>query len=71
MEEEKYKIEVEYRSDFQILISQIKKFLLKIIKPIIGVAIFILALYVGFYIILFFIVFFFILYIYNKIRESL
>ena len=71
MIEDKYKVEVKYQSDFQILITRIKKIVLKAIKPIIGIIVFLLTLYIGFYIILFFLVFFFLLFVYNKIKESL
>ncbi len=71
MIEDKYKIEVKYQSDFQILITRIKKVVLKAIKPIFGIIVFLLTLYIGFYIILFFLVFFFLLFAYNKIKENL
>ena len=71
MIEDKYKVEVKYQSDFQILITRIKKIVLKAIKPIIGIIVFLLTLYIGFYIVLFFKVFFLLLFLYNKVKSSL
>ena len=70
MIEDKYKVEVKYQSDFQILLTRIKKIIFKGIKPIIGVIVFLLTLYIGFYIILFLLVFFLLLFIYNKIKGT-
>tara|TARA_B100001123_G_scaffold400216_1_gene485815 strand:+ start:457 stop:672 length:216 start_codon:yes stop_codon:yes gene_type:complete len=71
MIEDKYKVEVKYQSDFQILLARIKQYIIKVIKPIIGLVVFISALYIGFYIVLFFIVFFLLLFLYNKVKSSL
>ena len=54
MIEDKYKVEVKYQSDFQILLARIKQYIIKVIKPIIGLVVFISALYIGFYIVFWF-----------------
>ncbi len=66
---EKYKVEVKYQSNYSIFISKIKEVLGSIIKPVMGILVFLVGLYLMGYIILFFMLFFLLVYVYNRVKK--
>ena len=66
---DKYKVEVKYQSNFSIIVSKIKEVLGSIIRPVLGILVFLAGLYLMGYIILFFLFFFLLLYIYNRVKK--